>query len=150
MIDIENIVLDRVTKVLRETYLAQYPGLTVYAVENPVPESFPCVTVVLTDNYTYQKTLVSNQGRENHAHITFTVNVYTNNAQDRKLVAKDIFNTVDLILQDLCLTRTYASYMPNIDRTIFRITGRYYGIVEKPIITEEGGETKETYLVYRE
>ena len=150
MIDIENIVLDRVTKVLRETYLAQYPGLTVYAVENPVPESFPCVTVVLTDNYTYQKTLVSNQGRENHAHITFTVNVYTNNAQDRKLVAKDIFNTVDLTLQDLCLTRTYASYMPNIDRTIFRITGRYYGIVEKPIITEEDGETKETYLVYRE
>ncbi len=150
MIDIENIVLNTVTNVLREKYLTDYPGLVIYAVENPVPESFPCVTVVLADNYTYQKTLTTGAYRENHAHVTFTVNVYTDNMQDRKRIAKDIFNTVDLTMQDMALTRTYAAYMPNIDRTIFRITGRYYGIVEKPIITDENGETKETYLIYRE
>ena len=150
MIDIENIVLNTVTNVLRARYLTQYPGLVIYSVDNPVLESFPCVTVVLTDNYTYQKTLVNSEKRENHAHITFTVNVYTDNIQDRKWIAKDIFNTVDLTMQDMALTRTYAASMPAIDRTIYRIVGRYYGIVEKPVITEEGGETKETYLVYRE
>lgn len=149
MIDIENIVVDAVATAVRAAYGTDYPGLCVYSTSVERPESFPCVTIALTDNYTYRDSLEFGKLRENHASVTFTVNVFTNNANGAKSLCKAIFNTVDETLQDLKLTRITASPIDNIDRTIVRYVGRYIGLVGEGITTTEGGEEKTVFVMFR-
>lgn len=133
MIDIENYIVSQISSALSSTYSSTYPGLVVYSTEVEIPESFPCVTVVASDNFTLRSTREFGKNTENHAHITFTVNVYANNGTGRKETAKTLFQAIDLILQNFNFTRLMASPMPNIDRTVARYTGRYEANVGEPI-----------------
>lgn len=149
MIDIENIVISEVAKAVRAAFLADHPGLVVYGYEQALPESFPCVTVFMSDNYTHRQSQEFGKLRENHANVAFTVNVFTNNTNGKKELAKAIYNVVDETLQDLKLTRIIAAPTPNIDRTIYRITGRYTGIVADGITKDNDGTETTTYVMFR-
>lgn len=149
MIDIENKVITEITDALEAEFLSNYPGLVVYDTEIEVAKSFPCVTAVMSNNSTVKDTRELNKHTENHAHNILTVNVYTNNAVGAKELAKDIFQTIDGVLQNLNFTRLMASPMPNIDRTVTRITGEYSATVSEPSIQIIDDVETLVYTVYR-
>lgn len=140
MIDIENKVFNDIAVPLRE----QFKGIYVVGEYVDLPNSFPCVTLVEEDNYTYTG---SQDGslKENHATVVYTVNVYSNKTKGKKTEAKEIADVVDGLMQDMKFTRTFRSQIPNTDRTIYRIIMRYSAVVSKGI---EDGETT-TYQMYR-
>ena len=123
MIDIENKVFDTVCNAI----LASYPNAICSSEYIDVPSSFPCVTIMESDNYTYTRSQDENL-HENHAVLTYEINVYANSSQ-KKAEAKSIANIVDEQMQNMKFTRLLKSPVPNIDRTIYRIVLRYTAVI---------------------
>ena len=73
MIDIETPIFDMMVEQLRN----QFTEIKVYGEELLAPSTFPCASIVETDNYTKTNTQDSSSV-ENHATVVFTVNVYSN------------------------------------------------------------------------
>lgn len=143
MIDIENMVIDTVSKAVKDAYSATYPGLTIQGRSVDVPESFPCVTVEEIGNTVYRKT--QDESVENEATVTYDINVYTNNGSTKKSAAKKIANTVDTAMKGLNFTRLLKTPTPNVDRTIYRYTLRYEAVVGSKI----GTGANAYYPIYR-
>ena len=140
MIDIENKVFNDIAVPLRE----QFKGIYVVGEFIDLPNSFPCVTIVEEDNFTYTGSQDTSL-RENHANIVYTINVYSNKAKGKKTEAKEIADVIDGLMEDMKFTRTFRSQIPNTDRTIYRIIMRYSAVVSKGIMD---GETI-THQIYR-
>lgn len=128
MIDIENIIFTRLAQVLR----TQFSGISVYGEFVEAPASFPCVTIVEADNKVYERTR-DLSGVEHHAQLMYEINVYSNKANGKKSEAKAISNMIDGMMTDMLFTRTFRGQTPNIDRTIYRITLRYQGVVREAV-----------------
>lgn len=128
MIDVENIILTRLATALRTAY----SGISVYGEYVEVPASFPCVTIVEADNQVYKPTR-DLSGVEHHAKVMYEINVYSDKSNSKKSEAKAISNTIDGMMTDMLFTRTFRGQTPNIDRTIYRITMRYEGVVREGI-----------------
>lgn len=143
MIDIENKIFDTVKTAL----VAQYPDIVVYSDYTAAPSKFPCVFLVEDGNTTLERTAIENQ--ENHARITYTVNVYTNNASGRKTLAKDIAKLIDDVFIGLKFSRSMMNKLPNIDESIYRITSRYTAVVGKPVVSGSGSSTTYRYQIYK-
>ena len=140
MIDIEKVIFTKVATALRN----EYPGITVYGEYVETPEKFPFVSFVEDDNYTYERTQTKTEG-EYHAEVVYTLNVYTNNATNKKFIAKDIVAFVDNLLKEYNFTRTMTSQVPNVDRTVYRMVARYRAVVEK---SHKVGND-DVFLIYR-
>ncbi len=140
MIDIEKVIFTKVATALR----SEYPGIQVYGEYVESPEKFPFVSFVEDDNYIYERTSTEAEN-ENHVNVVYTLNVYTNNASNKKFVAKDIVAFVDNLLKDYNFDRTMMSQIPNVDRTVYRIVARYRAVVQKGI---KDGED-DLFYVYR-
>ena len=140
MIDIEKVIFTKVATALRN----EYPGITVYGEYVETPEKFPFVSFVEDDNYTYERTQTKTEG-EYHAEVVYTLNVYTNNATNKKFIAKDIVAFVDNLLKEYNFTRTMTSQVPNVDRTVYRMVARYRAVVEK---SHKVG-SDDVFLIYR-
>ena len=149
MIDIENAVVNKITLAVRTQYGLTYPGLKVYSTTPEVPESFPCVVVEMISDLTNRNTLEFGKPSENHADIAFQVDVYCNNGDKRKLTAKTIFNFVDLEMQNMGFVRSMAMPTPNIDRTVYRITGRYSGRSDDGTTETVNGVETITYTIFK-
>lgn len=95
------------------------------------PSSFPRLTLIVEDNSVHTKT--SDSGSiENHADIMVEVNTYSNKPTGKKKECKEIMAIADDVLCKLGLTRTYLKPTPNLeDPTVFRMTARYIGVVDK-------------------
>lgn len=93
------------------------------------PAEFPALTVGMIGNYVVDNArTVGNL--EHLTHITFELNVYTNNAKSKEKKAFTIANLADAYMSSMNFTRDFMSPTPNIaDATIFRITMRYSAIV---------------------
>ena len=149
MIDIENTVFNRIATALRTAYLTTYPGLKVYGEFVEYPESFPCVSLWVTDNYTYTRSQDADK-QEHHANVMVTTEIYTV-GDGRKDLAKKLAETVDTEMQDMYFTRTAMMVLPNVDRNAFRITLRHTAVVGQPASETDGnGNTTLTFLTYRE
>lgn len=140
MIDIENCIFDKVVSAV----LAQYPTCSYYSVATESPSTFPCITMEEVDNAVLQETMDSS-ALENHARISYEINIYTNIDEGKKAQAKSIFSIVDNIMQANNFVREFYAPMPNYDITIYRITIRYSGIVAKGV---ENGDNI-LYHIYR-
>ncbi len=127
MIDIENVVFNRIATTLRTEFLSDYPDLKVYGEYVEFPESFPCVSTWMTDNYTHTQTLELANTDEHHANVMFTTEVYTV-GQDRKALAKKLANRVDELFLGMGLARNAMLALPNADPNAYRITLRHTGI----------------------
>ena len=141
MIDVENLVIDTISKALKAT---AYSNTLVVSDYTDTPSSFPCVSVIESDNYTYRRTQ-DNDLKEHHTNVMYEVNVYSNKTSGSKSEAKAIIEIVDTAFQNMKFTRTLKQTIPNRDKSIYRIVARYEAVIgEEQTI----GQNK-VYQVYR-
>lgn len=131
MINAESLIFNRVAERLR----SEYPEISVYGEYVETPSSFPAVSLVEEDN-SVVSSLMTTTNMENFVDVVYSVNIYSNKASGKKIEAKNIGDTVDEEMMKMGFTRTMRSQIPNIDRTIYRLTIRYVG----RITVEENGE----------
>lgn len=129
MIDIENIVVDRVINAI-EPLKTKYPKLVLHSIPVEAINDLPVVTIWEVDNQTFRMTQ-DESIMEHHAVITYEANVYVDNVNGKKQIAKEIADSVDTAMQNMKFTRTMRSVLPNLDRSIYRITMRYQAIVQE-------------------
>lgn len=130
MIDVENIVFTRLATALRTAF----SGITVYGEYVEVPAAFPCVSIVEADNAVLERTR-DLSGVEHHAKVMYEINVFTNDANGKKSRAKAIADVIDNEMSAMLFTRKFRGQTPNVDRSIYRITIRYQGVVGEAVNT---------------
>ena len=129
MINIENEVFGTIAKVIR----AEHPNAYVVGEYVKAPSKFPCVSIVEVDNTMYERTQ-SSGSLENHADVMYEVNVYSNKTSGKKSECKAIAALIDNEFATLGFSRTMLQPIPNVDdATIYRMTGRYRGVVSKDL-----------------
>lgn len=127
MIDIESEVFNIVSKATR----AKYPKIYMTGEYVKSPPSFPCVSLIETDNQIYRNTRDSGN-IENHAQVLYEVNVYSNKTSGKKAECKAIIAFIDIQMEALGFTRTLMNPVPNEeDATVYRMVARYRAIVSK-------------------
>lgn len=127
MIDIESEVFNIVSKATR----AKYPKIYMTGEYVKSPPSFPCVSLIETDNQIYRNTRDSGN-IENHAQVLYEVNVYSNKTSGKKAECKAIIAFIDTQMEALGFTRTLMNPVPNEeDATVYRMVARYRAIVSK-------------------
>ena len=126
MINVENEIFGIVSRAVRSAYNNAYiVGEYVKA-----PSKFPCVSIVEMNNVVYDKTQTNNL--ENHADITYEVNIYSNKTSGKKSECKDIASLIDNEFATLGFSRITLQPIPNMeDATIYRMVGRYKAVVSK-------------------
>ena len=131
MIDIENVVFDRVARAL----MAYDQGVDVSAVPVELPESFPHVVLYESANSVYRRSQTLDR-IENHAVLAYEVNVYCV-GDGRKAQAKALADIIDSTMGGMRFVRTFRGQTPNVDRDIYRITMRYSAVASQPITVGE-------------
>jgi hypothetical protein len=127
VIDIETEVFNTVSAKVRE----KYPKIFMTGEYVKSPSSFPCVSLIETDNQIYRNTRTT-ECIENHAQVMYEVNVYSNKTKGKKAECKEIIGFIDTQLEKLGFTRTLLNPVPNEeDATIYRMVARYRAIVSK-------------------
>lgn len=127
MIDIESEVFNIVSKATR----VKYPKIYMTGEYVKSPPSFPCVSLIETDNQIYRNTRDSGN-IENHAQVLYEVNVYSNKTSGKKAECKAIIAFIDTQMEALGFTRTLMNPVPNEeDATVYRMVARYRAIVSK-------------------
>ena len=123
MIDIENYVYTQV----RNAVITAFDNANCSSEYVDTPAAFPHVCIEMTENITHSPSMTA-ECREFASEQTFTVNIFTN-TQTAKSDAKKIADTVDEVLSGLGFRRSQYLNTPNIERTIYRLTMRYTGLV---------------------
>ena len=108
MIDIESEVFTRVATVVRE----KYPKIYMTGEYVKSPPSFPCVSLIETDNQVYRNTRDSG-AIENHVQVLYEVNVYSNKTAGKKSECKAIMALIDSEMERMGFTRTLLNPVPN-------------------------------------
>ena len=127
MIDIESRVFSAIARVLRE----EYPSICVVSEYVKSPSKFPCVSIIEMDNSVYDRTQTSGS-LENHVEVMYEVNIYSNKTSGKKSECKAIASLIDNEFATLGFSRTILQPIPNMDdATIYRMVGRYKGVVSK-------------------
>ena len=141
MIDIENKVIDTVFAAVRTAYT----NAECYGEYVAVPAAFPCVCLYEANNTTYKGSL-DDSTKEYQANLMYECNVYSDKANGKKAEARGIAKIIDDQMRGMKFTRTFMQPIPNVDRTIYRITMRWEAIAGEPITTS-GNDT--IYQMYR-
>lgn len=124
MIDIENDVIDFVSKYLKQ----RIDDLEVAGDYVQAPSSFPFTSIVQIDNRVFNR--MRTVKIENAAVVVFEGNVYSNKVSGKKQEAKKIANLMDEAFEVAGFTRTFRNPIPNLnDASIYRILCRYEAIV---------------------
>lgn len=127
MIDVENEIFTLVSTAVR----AKYPKIYMTGEYLKSPPSFPCVSLIETDNQIYRNTRDSGN-IENHVQVLYEVNVYSNKTSGKKSECKAIIALIDSEMESLGFTRTLTNPVPNeADATIYRMVARYRAIISK-------------------
>jgi len=127
LIDIETEVFNTVSAKVRE----KYPKIYMTSEYVKSPPSFPCVSLIETDNQIYRNTRTT-ECIENHAQLLYEVNVYSNKQSGKKAECKAIIALIDKRMEALGFTRTLLNPVPNEeDATVYRMVARYRAIVSK-------------------
>lgn len=126
MIDIENEIIDLVYKAIKATR----GDVTVSSMYSRTVSKFPHVNIYEMDNAANRDTADSGSV-ENHAVLTYEVNVYSNKVSGAKAECRQIASIVDDALLTLGFNRLSLMPTPNLmDASVYRITGRYSVIAD--------------------
>ena len=126
MIDIENIVINKVIEELTNVF----ENITVSSEETKTPASFPAVLILEKSNTVYLDS--RDENKENHANIMFQADIYDNDVNDKKATCKRISSELNSIMQEMGFTRTMCEPIANLeDATIYRITMRFTAVASK-------------------
>ena len=129
MINIENIVFDRVVTRVREIF----PDIFMAGEYVKSPPSFPAVSLVEMDNSTRIETIDSGSG-ENHANVMYEVNVYSNKTAGKKTECREILALIDEEMLAMGFSRSTLTPVPNEDdSTIYRMVGRYRATISSDL-----------------
>lgn len=127
MINVENEIFNIIATAVQ----SEYPDAYVVGEYVKSPSRFPCVSIVEIDNMAYEKTQ-SSGSLENHADVSYEVNIYSNKTSGKKSECKAIASLIDNEFATLGFSRTMLQPIPNVDdATIYRMLGRYRGVVSK-------------------
>ena len=127
MINVETEIINSISKAVRNVY----PNALVVGEYVKTPARFPCISIVEMDNTVYDRTQTSGC-LENHADISYEVNIYSNKTSGKKSECREIASLIDNEFATLGMSRTMLQPIPNIDdATIYRMLGRYRGVVSK-------------------
>ena len=127
MKDIETEIFSIVANAVR----ASYPDACVVSEYVKSPSRFPSVSIIEIDNTAYDRTQTSGS-LENHTDLTYEVNIYSNKTSGKKSECKSIASLIDNEFATLGFSRTMLQPIPNLDdATIYRMVGRYKGVVSK-------------------
>lgn len=127
MIDAELEIFAEISAKVR----VKYPKIFMTGEYVSAPSSFPCVSLVEMDNATFRNTQTQN-GQENHAAVTYELNVYSNKKTGKKAECKEIAAFIDELLMERNFTRMLLEPIPNTqDATIYRMLGRYRAVIDK-------------------
>ena len=127
MINVENEIFNVIAKAVRTAY----PNAYVVGEYVKSPSQFPCISIEEINNVAYDRTQ-SSYSLENHADITYEVNIYSNKSSGKKSECKSIASLIDNEFATLGFSRTMLQPIPNMDdATIYRMVGRYMGVVSK-------------------
>lgn len=130
MIDIENELFTRV----RNAVKTEYPNALIKGEYDPSPASFPCITVIESENNVARDKVTSTTAK--FAYITYTINVYSNKTNGKHAECRAIMKIIDSEMQSMGFLRTFLNPVPNInDATIYRLTARYRAIVSEDGVT---------------
>ena len=140
MIDIENLVIDKVFRAVN----AAYPNAVCYSEYVEMPEAFPCVTIYEADNRSYRPS-DDNQLSDHQCSVMYEINVYSDKQTGKKAEAKAIADIVDATMLSMKFSRNMRSQIPNQDRTIYRVTMRFEAVVGEPIVTDNGTTILQMY-----
>lgn len=140
MIDIENLVCDKVFRAVS----AAFTNAVCYSEYVEVPAAFPCVTLYEADNRSYRPS-DDEQLSDHQVHVMYECNVYSDKTDGKKAEAKQIADIVDNAMQSMKFSRTMRSQIPNVDRTIYRVTMRFEAVVGEPIVNDDGTTTLQMY-----
>lgn len=125
MIDIENVIFNRVATKVRE----QYPDIYMTGEYVKSPSSFPAASLVEMDNATRNDTIDSGSN-ENYANVMYEANVYSNKTTGKKSECKEIIALIDQEMLAMGFERVSLTPVPNMnDSTIYRMVGRYRATV---------------------
>ena len=127
MRDIENEVFNTVANALRAVY---GDNIVISGEYNETPSAFPFVTLIEDDNYEVAETRTLARLPETASNLMYTANVYSNLKSGRKAQAKAIMDIVDEQMHNMGFQRNSRNQLPNIDRTIYRVTARYTQIFQ--------------------
>ena len=127
MIDVENQVYQTIATAFRTAY----PNGFISGEYVAQPPKFPAVSIVEMDNSVYQRGIDSG-AIENFAQVMYQVDVYSNKAQGKKAECKTIIALIDEELAGMGFTRMFMNPVQILnDATIYRMTGRYRGVVSQ-------------------
>lgn len=116
-----------------EEVIKEYPNCDVTSEYVSSPSKMPHVSIVEKDNAVWRNT--SDEITENHATLTYEVNVYSNKTVGKKTEAKAIFAVADKALEEMGLRRTSLNESPNLyDTSIYRLTARYRCVANNEFI----------------
>lgn len=148
MIDIENLVFDKVYTALS----ILHPEANISAGYDEHIAIFPSVVVRQTNNQPYRDS-ATDECSENHARITFEIEVYSDKKDTGRSECKDILKDADEIMQSMKFRRIHLNRPLNVDRTLWRQYARYEVICDKGTqVTRivDGKEVVDTvYHMYR-
>lgn len=127
MIDAETLIYAEVY----ERVIAQFPKVFMTGEYVKSPSDFPCVSLVEIDNAVYRNSS-TNCVEENHAAVSYELNVYSNKKTGKKSECRKIAAFVDEQMAYLGFTRMMLEPVPNLeDATIYRMLGRYRAVIGK-------------------
>ena len=127
MINVEQEIFNIIAKAVRNAY----PKAYVIGEYVKAPSKFPCISIVEIDNTVYDRTQTSGS-LENHADVSYEVNIYSNKISGKKSECKSIASLIDNEFATLGFSRTMLQPILNgEDTTIYRMVGRYRGVVSK-------------------
>ncbi len=125
MIDIENAVIDSVSKMLKEKF--ELNDSAIRSIHLNTPPCFPCVMIYESVNSTFVGTY--DEKGEHHVNLRYTVEVYTNDASGKKQKAKAIASAIDAHMLGLGFYRSSKHYtFGTNESTIFVVTCSYRGV----------------------
>lgn len=104
MIDIENIIVDGVSKLMK----ASFKGVTVHSTHLNAPSSFPCVMIYESSARSFEDTM--DERGEHHVSLRYNVEVYTADETGKKQRAKQILSSIDDYLIGLGFSRASKVY----------------------------------------
>lgn len=140
MIDIENMIMDRLITGLGESY----PSANVTSAFVEEEAVFPSVTVRQKNNVPLRRMNTADCA-ENYSVITYEITVYSSKRDQSQSECRKVLNLADGIMQDIGFRRIYMSENFNLSRTLTRRYARYEAIIRAPM--EIGDDT--VYEVYR-
>lgn len=127
MIDIESELYTLVSERVR----AEFPGIYMTGEYVRQPASFPAVSFMEITNSAYRRTQ-TNMDYENHATVSYEVNVYSDSLNGRKAECKRIMNFINDFMLQIGFSRSYLNPVPNMDdATIYRLQARFRAVVGK-------------------